>query len=352
MRFEIEGSEDESRRRQLDARDDDPRVSVSTVAEYVYCARAGLLSHERRSKDRGEEERTYDALPRYEREAIEQAFTRRFKLWFVSLVVFLTVSFVAVWTTPDQGAWRIVAIVIAAMALLALAYRIVGLTQELVVLLWRRHSAFSGVEREFNLDDGEIQPVVWWDFYASGFQSQQLEPMLDEKWKLEGKPWRVLIKGSEYIPVFKARKAHETPKPQHIARIMAYCHLMLATQDRVSPFGVILYGKSYEGVAVPNDERYRNRFHAALLAVRKMVRESKAKPPDIPDQTAKCSACPLGYPRRIEKLQPTMQDGAALDPKILWSNHGKRFHCDCGDRFGWRPPHQRSEELDLRMEDT
>lgn len=350
MRFEFENSDIEDRRKRLDAGDNDPRVSVSAIGEYIFCTRAGLLSQERQAKDRGEEEPTFDSLPRYEREAIMDALSSKCKWWMIGLVFFVITAVASVWLTPDHGAWRIIVVVTAAAALLALAYFIVGQTSDVVVLLRRRHDAFAGVAREFDFDDGEIHPVVWWDFFESGFESQKPLPMLDEKWKLDGKPFRVLIRGSEYIPVFKAKKAHERPKPQHIAKIMAYCHLILATQDRVSPFGVILYGNSYEGVAVPNHDRFRTRFHNALVAVREMVKALEdGPPPGIPNNTAKCAKCPWGRPRRVEKLQATMQDGRELDPNILWSNHGKRYHCDCGDRFEWIPPHERSKELGLHQ---
>ncbi len=59
---------------QLEATESDPDVSASTVAEYSFCPRAGILTHEGGFSDPEEELPSLALLPWYEQAAIEEAY--------------------------------------------------------------------------------------------------------------------------------------------------------------------------------------------------------------------------------------------------------------------------------------
>jgi hypothetical protein len=350
-RFEIDDTYQPPRGR-LTADEDDPEVSVATVAEHAFCARAGLLSQERTEEDWGEEELTFDPLLRYEIDAIRELLCQKFVYWAIYIFALIGTSVVAVRVIPDDGRWRHVGWSLVAMLFLVLAYRIVALTRDLLALLQQRHKALCGVEREFDFSDGSIQTFNWWDVYESGFASEKTRRLWDTECKLKGRPWRILVRGSDYVPVFRTHKTTERLKPQHIVRVMAYCHLVLANLGRASPFGVVLYGDTFVGVAVPNDPQYRSQFHAALVGTRETIRnwEMEGEFPPLPTPRSKCSKCRLAEPRRVEVQRVTRMGDHELDPFILWRSK-QRFHCDCGDRFRWKPPHERIKQLLLRSDD-
>ncbi len=327
----------------LDAGKTDPDISASTLAEYTFCPRAGVLTHEGSYSDPEEELPSLALLPWYEKEAIEEAYTHALYMLFafpvglVAGVVILSLMFIGHFRYP---------------------FLLIGMLAGWAVFATRAYKRWREIgERrlaaqfatECNPVPGKnaFQPVDWWGLLLAGYEVRRPESALrDERWKLSGKPRRILQKGSMSIPVHRIRKPEGPILPQHIVRVMAHCHLIEATEGASSPFAVVLFGNTYQGLTVPNTNENRERFYTALERVRRMIVESDAgeRQPPEPVTGNVCSACHFGHPRPIALEDKTKRYDEPLDP-VLFHNGKKVFHCDCGDRFNWKPKHDRNRKL-------
>lgn len=327
----------------LEAKADDPHVSASTVAEFVFCRRAGLITAASRH-DPEDEVPSLGLLPVYEKQAIKEEFVKsRIRLIVLALLYFA-------------------AIVILSERMLGLSFylpAIFGVTALafcLIVLecvknlypLWNRYTAScSATPCNPDPNSMEFQAVDWWGLLEAEYKvTTQEEPLHDDKWKISGKPRRILMKGSYRIPVFRIRKTGGRLSPQQIIRATILCQLLETQAVAESPFAVVLYGNSYKGTTVPFAEDHRRKFYKALEEAREAIRESSndIRQPPKPINRAICSECPYGRPRPVEDDERTMYYDVQLDPIVFEGAHGK-FHCDCGDLFQWKPPHNRNEQL-------
>ena len=85
------------------------------------------------------------------------------------------------------------------------SYRILQIALDIVELLKRRHLAMN-----------------WFGLLNLGFESIRLDDSLrDPDWRFDGRPWRILRKGSLSIPVFRTRSPQEAPREPQIAKIMS-----------------------------------------------------------------------------------------------------------------------------------
>ena len=327
----------------LEAVDSDPHVTASTLAEYTFCPRAGILTHEGGYSDPEEELPSTGLLPWYEQEKIEEAYTHALYMLFamavglVASVVILSLfalgkPFYPFLLAPLVGGWA------------AVTWR--------PYLRWRelgRRRLAGQLATECDPDPGKdaFQPVNWWGLLLAGYEVERPEAALqDERWKLSGKPRRILGKGALRIPVHRIRNPKGRILPQHIVRVMAHCHLIEATEGSHSPFAIVLFGNTYEGMTVPNTAGNREQFHTALERVRTMITASDAgeRQPPEPVTGKACSGCHYGQPRPVAVEDKTERYGEVLDP-YLFHNGRKVFHCDCGDRFRWKPQHDANRKL-------
>ncbi|HBE71971.1 MAG TPA: hypothetical protein DDW52_27850 [Planctomycetaceae bacterium] len=327
----------------LEATDNAPEVTASTVAEYTFCPRAGILTHEGGFSDPEEELPSLALLPWYEQEVIEEAYTHAlyvlfaFPVGLLVTVVILSLSMLGSVLYPYLLAGLI--IVWAPFAFRAFRrWREIG---------GRRLAALLATECNPVPGKNAFQPVDWWGLLLAGYEVRRPEDSLkDERWKLSGKPRRILDKGTMSIPVHRIRKPEGPILPQHIVRVMAHCHLIETTEGANSPFAVILFGNTYKGMTVPNTPENRERFYTAIERTRAAITESdngERQPPE-PITGNACSACHFGHPRPIALEDKTMRYGEPLDP-VLFHNGRKVFHCDCGDRFNWKPKHDRTRKM-------
>ncbi|PHQ36977.1 sensor domain-containing protein [Rhodopirellula bahusiensis] len=327
----------------LDADEADPHVTASTLAEYTFCPRAGVLTHEGSFSDPEEELPSLALLPWYEQAAIEEAYTHALYVLFA-----FPVGLVA-------------AVVILSLMLLGnpvYPLLLIGLVLGWTIFAWRAFRRWREIgnrrlaaqlANECNPVPGKntFQPVDWWGLLLAGYEVRRPQAALhDERWKLSGKPRRILDKGTMSIPVHRIRKPEGPVLPQHIVRVMAHCHLIEATEGANSPFGIVLFGNTYQGMTVPNTNEHRERFYTALERVRAMIIESDAgeRQPPEPVTGNVCSSCHFGHPRSIAHEDKTMRYEEPLDP-VLFHNGKKAFHCDCGDRFNWKPKHDRNRKM-------
>jgi len=327
----------------LDAENGDPYVTASTLAEYSFCPRAGILTHEGGYSDPEEELPSLALLPWYEQDAIEEAYTHSLYVLYalpvglVAAVVILSLFALGHFAYPFLltallGVWAI------------FAKRAYFRWRELGE---RRLAARLATECNPVPGKNAFQPVNWWGLLLAGYEVRRPEAALhDERWKLSGKPRRILEKGSLRIPVHRIRSPDGSILPQHIVRVMAHCHLLEATEGANSPFAVVLFDNTYEGMTVPNTAEYRERFYTAIGRVRATIIESDAREREPPEPVTGnvCSGCHYGHPRPVALEDKSQRYGEALDPFLL-HNGKKVFHCDCGDRFHWKPKHDANQKL-------
>lgn len=327
----------------LDAGNDDPHVSASTLAEYSFCPRAGILTHEGGYSDPEEELPSFGLLPWYEQDSIEEAYTHALYVLFA-----MPVGLVAL----------VVVLSLFALGNVAYPFLLIALLGGWSIAAWRAYLRWRELgERRLAArlatvcdpvpGKNAFQPVNWWGLLLAGYEVRRPDTaMHDERWKLSGKPRRILQKGSLRIPVHRIRNPEGPILPQHIVRVMAHCHLLEATEGANSPFAIVLFGNTYEGMTVPNTHENRERFYTAIGRVRATIIESDARERDPPEPVTGnlCSGCHYGRPRPISLEDKTMRYGDPVAPFRL-HNAKKIFHCDCGDRFRWKPAHDATQKL-------
>ncbi len=84
------------------------------------------------------------------------------------------------------------------------------------------------------------QPVHWWSLLKAGYDSSV--PQQDyqhESWGLVGRPWRVLRRGRNVVPVIVYMPAgsspDEPPEHRYLLQAQAYCELLAACEAATCP---------------------------------------------------------------------------------------------------------------------
>lgn len=323
------------------ANPDDPWVSVHSIAEYEFCPRAGLLAYENKRGDDDDEPPAFDILPRFELEAIERVLSERRRKFFRFLWIFLSLAIGGPIASKLQ---QPAILVLIGVGMVFVSYRILNVAWDIVELLKQRHIALTSRCPEPDPYFEDLQPVNWFGLLNLGFESIRLqEALCDRGWKFDGKPWRILRKGSLSIPVFRTRSPQETPGPQQIAKIMAYCRLVSVSLQVECPYGIILTSNDCSGFAVPNHARFRKRFHDSLVAIRQLALASEHKSEGaVPYDVRGCIACPLGAPRPVSRGLRVRRFGIPIPVYRVRNSYGQACHSDCGDRFQWTPPYDKN----------
>ncbi len=302
---------------------DEPWVSVSLLAEYVYCARAGVIQHETAEEDTGEEQDRYHAArskpPKvfYTLGQIRRELERLQK----NLLVFALGT-----------AFSVIGYLFRPMFALAIVICIVFLAiyggQWLDIYFSHYLKAKNARAVVPDANHTESQAVQWWSLVNAGFQpTKPQDQYRDIQWHLAGCPWRVLVKGDLRIPVFKKRprrQGEERLFKQHYARMAAYCHLLEKCEGAKSPYGIVLFGDTLAGMTVPNAPGSNKAFHDGLVGARATL----AKLHDdeyIPHPDSKtCKNCP--HSKRDRATEESV----------------------CGTRFNWTPPNFRDDYISYR----
>jgi hypothetical protein len=339
-----------SPRGRMAAENGTPWIGVHVLGESVFCERAGLLEYEQQVEDEGEE----NSLPNLEflAEWDERTLEQQLKLWIgrakqhsgyavgCALALVLSANFGPWWLTlpPLAGFLYSVSLMVKSV-------------RNVFRRSWRLRAAREAKPHEPDLESSSDQAVNWWGLLKAGFQSQPYrEPLRDPRWRLAGKPWRVLRRDSIRIPVFRIRRGRSTELfRKHYARVAAYCHLMEKSEGGESPFGVILFPGTYDGVAIFNSPHSRKIFHNGLESARHFVQisESRGAVPAAPS-AGRCSGCPWGKPFVDDGAHPTKSKGRELQAYCATGVDGRGYHSQCGDRYRWVPPHTKAFDKGLR----
>ena len=329
----------------------DPTIGVHVLTEFIFCPRAGLCIYEENIDDPGEElllEPNTDYMPRYDLHEIENALQEvKLKLWqkmLQGMAVVAITGLLSMLIHPEL-------IWLALVGLAVVARNTIPLFVKALRLAWRQRLCLTAQPKEPDPHSTEIQRVNWWELLHAGFKSVPYkENLFDEKWKLRGKPKRVLRRESQRIPVFFKRHGKVEIRLQHKARLAAYCHLLEVCEVAESPYGVMFFGDSYEGVAIPNVPGIRKLFHDALIASRRIVLESQQPngDPSPPNNHLLCSKCRVGEPL-VHRLGETEHRSYGKTLPVVYASGGDKrsYHSHCGDRFGWLPPHNKARQKRL-----
>lgn len=316
------------------AKADDPWLSVHSIAEYVFCPRAGLIAHENQRVET-DEPPAFDTLPRFEIEAVEAELQRQMQYLFRYLWAIFLVAAISPFAVYLQQHGFLVLI---GVAMLFITWQCLSILSVVHELQHRKKILLESKCIEPNPYSKDMQPINWFGLLNLGFQSQTLQDSLEDAiWNFRGKPWRLLIRGDLIVPVFKTRSKTESPSHPQITKIMAYCRLVSVHFKCDCSYGVIITNEDYSGFAVPNDGYYRKRFHDGLVDLRNLAQATHyGKDTEVDYQSHKCHGCHLGRPRLVTLGQRVVRNGAPVTPNQDFEG----MHSDCGDRFEWCPPYR------------
>ena len=325
-----------ARARDPDPDDQRPTFGVYELSQFAFCRRAGILARESPKDDEQDEGRRLrlDFLPRYDLANIN-ALLRKLAYIFLGLLGVGGFAFVGVTLSLLVGYPRLSAClwIVLNLAILACMIDLYFIAK----LALRRRKALGTPAREPLFDGNGAVPIDWWELRAAGFSPRTFQSVQkDESLGIHGRPFAVLIRKAQCIPVAKMHGKDRAPLTSHFVRIAGYCQLMDAATNFNTPFGILLRPKSLEAWAIPNTASLKEKLHATLKDATEVLAEPL--PPKPPDNKNVCLNCPLGTPRRyVSGKTDTLVHGKAIPP-VTVKVRGKHWHCPCGDRFVWHTP--------------
>jgi hypothetical protein len=140
--------------------------------------------------------------------------------------------------------------------------------------------------------------------------------------------------------------------PQHFIRMAAFCQLVLESLGAgvECPYGVILFGDGFDGVAIPFTPTRRDEMVRALEQARDAIHRTRYGSGLKPEAAHVCAKCHYGRPKRHEANETDhVCNGKTLILVPAIAPDDKVFHSLCGDRFRWLPPHETVEEMELSL---
>lgn len=347
------------------------RVAVWELAEFAFCPRAGWIA--RRAGHTGdtfvEDDDGYGSLgflPDYDADVLREAL-RKAAGQVVFSVGLAAVLGVSLWVLHD---WVWAGFLWTGVGLLLPLLYWWGVMLRRCWQVWwfLRNTVGRAIAREVPADLDRPVEWNWWDFHRAGFQVvKPREAYVDRPLGLDGRPWRLLVRGSLRVPVFRKHRGAASAGPPQFAALAAYSHLIGVCERAESPFGVILFPDRWTVLVVPAGhavpptpvtvERYRR-----TLA-------DPCPPPEPANALSRCRGCPHGEPHELVLDRPPswtdrhagrdtsaspppsirVIDGRSVAPFPALANNGSRYHSLCGDLFRWVPPHDGAVRLALAL---
>ena len=311
-------------------------ISVHELSQFVYCPRAGVITYESETEDEGVEGRPTNLgyLPKY---------------WLIDIEAYISRAAVVLCVLVSLG---VIALVVAGVAALAGDLRMFRFAQVslgvslvaslvdiavLIVLLRRRRQALGTPPREPQFLGDGASPIHWWELRAAGFSPRRFEGvLLDEELGIKGRPWAILVRGTQCVPVLRMNGDNDGVYPNHMVRVAGYCHLIEAVTNYESSYGIVLLPRRLDAMAIPHTSQLKSRLHAAIETARRAIPQFPG--PDEPANMDICLNCPLARLRRyVFGKSNTSYQGKMLPPVSVKTNGGF-LHTTCGDRFQWQPP--------------
>lgn len=349
------------------------RVSVWELAEFAFCPRAGWIA--RRAGHTGdtfvEDDASYGSLgflPDYDADVLREALRRTAGQVVFSLGLAAVLG-VTLWVLHDWVwagfLWTGIGLFLPLVVWWGIMLRRCG-----QVWWYLRKHLGRAVARE--VPDPLDRPVEWnwWDFHRAGFRVvKPREAYLDSSLNLDGRPWRLLVRGSLRIPVFRKHRGGPSAGPPQFAALAAYSHLIEVCEQAESPFGVILFPDNWTVLVVPAG--YTVAPTSVTVDHYRRTLADTSPPPEPSNAHSRCRGCPHGEPRELVLDRPPswtdrragwdttvlpaptirVIDGRSVAPFPAFANNGSRYHSLCGDLFRWVPPHDGAVRLALTLVD-
>lgn len=320
----------------------DREMSVYCLSEFAFCPRAGLCAYEQDQGFEEEDQRVnLSYLPIFEPEEL----ARRLKglitqiLWiFIVGMGLFVVTVAGAWFSRELAAWIVPLVVLLATAGGLCSRGSLAWTAEKELEAWQ-----EAVSQRPDPDCPYIQELDWRNIVTSDLAIRRPAAAYPyAPWKLGGRPWRMLEEGDLRVPVFRFGGDWGGVKDQHIVRMAAYCYLVEQNEGFRVPYGIMLIGRSFLAVTVPNTTKNHDRFRRALLEARRVAREAGESNgrPSVPGEGQVCGACHLGEPVPVRKQIEFSKHGIPLPLFIAKDEKEEEYHSHCGDRFRQIPPHK------------
>ncbi len=321
-------------------------LSVHALGQYVFCPRSAILAAENGDdRDADEPPPRLTFLPNFDRERIEETLST-----YIGQLGFLVVCGVCLLLLMRLGLhagsrWVFYP---SLLALLGLAYAALVTCVAILDLTLRRRAALRAEAGEPAPEITRIAAVNWWSLLAAGFAPVNYpRPFQHPELPLEGAPWRVLERGSLRIPVIRSGGSKLGPKrgelyAKHEIRLAAYALLLEAAGHWEVPYGLLFPVDSPRGLALPITSALRERARRLLIAWDQQFEASQRHGlhPPPPENRHRCGGCQYGQPLPIREPEVARAHKAGRPLVVLRQRRGDLFHCACGDRFNWMPPHR------------
>lgn len=327
-------------------------VSVHALGQYLYCKRSAILAAELGDQSNEEELPRLTYLPNFDRERIEEALSkalRKFGLAFLISIVLIALAVVAI-----RNGSRLLFLCSVFTNVLSSSWALVLLPQ-ITVLAYRRRLAIKTEAQEPLPEVTEIQAVNWWAMLNARYELVSYQDrFVHQEFGLEGRPWRVLERGSQRIPVIRSGSKElgfneGELYPKHQIRLAAYALLLEAQGGVVAPFGLVFPANSPVGLALPITDELKERTITTLNEFSKVVTQSQKQQvePRPPENRNLCTECSYGMPEPIQQKEIAAARKVGNPLVVLQSGSGRTYHCPCANRFGSPPPHAKSVKLGL-----
>jgi hypothetical protein len=320
-------------------------IRVHTLSEYVFCSRAGVLARESNAADQCEDDPPngprLDGFHDYDEhrfcEEIQAAWGQM-RLWLTWLAPSLLLTSV-IWR-----AYSPLAAIISSLPVFYLAARIFDTTRVLFSLVRERAAFRAAPAIEVDLAPQQIAEVNWWTLRKFGFDCAKPNDSYSDG-AIAGRPWRLLIKDTMWrSPVIRKHRGERVWGHQHVIRAAAYCRLVEALEGGQAPFGVLMFAGSYQCWVFPNTPEVQAQLNQTIQELNEFL-DVYDRGGFIPAEPTdeRCCGCPWGKP--IGFHETTILNGQELPPIRIEGISKGDYHCACGDKFNWVPPHEDTERL-------
>ena len=292
----------------------DPWVFISVMGEHVFDPRAGLVEYVSKREDTGEEGEPVQqrVSPLHTIAELKRAMKR----YSMRILGLFGIEILILFISPIVSRWEMAQILLVVLGIVVFIF-ILNNFWYFLKFLCTYLVALLSFSQEPEIDSKEPEKINWWRLLQGGFEvTYPQEAMKDSRWRVGGKPWRILQKGDLRIPVMRKMGVEKLYR-QHFARMAGYCHLIEKANPGVkSPYGIILFSPGYRGLTVPYNPSSKKAFHDGLVSTRRTLKgyTTRGIKPGPPSNTNLCSNCRHGYPIRDEDDE---------------------WYSDCGDLFNW-----------------
>jgi hypothetical protein len=313
-----------------------PPLSVHELSQYKYCPRAGLLAFEAPLNEAGEDwpRVRLSYLPKYNLAEIERWISNATLVLIGSVgLAAIALGWVFLASMFGSGKTDVYGWLAFGVLFLASAADLVVI----MLLVRRRREALGTPAREPEFVGDEPISIHWWELRAAGYQPRSPSKIDDDELlNVHGKPWLVMVRGNQWIPVIRMRGASSTVHANHILRLAAYRYLIETSTHYECPFGLLLLPNSLEARAVSKPALSKAELQTVAADFRQLIDSRRTPAP--PAKQSICDKCFFGLPHRyvVDKSE-TYSEGQPLPPLTV-KVAGKYWHSKCGDRFRWHTP--------------